>query len=133
MLKPLYEHALPTLERARAHLAAGRSIGVFPEGEVNRDPARLLRGRRGTARLSLETGAAGGADGHSLPGQPTRRIPIAGHEAMELHIGAPLVPPGPAQEPGHDVLGERVALHHHDGDRAALRQGLDRRRQGGQP
>ena len=53
ILKPLYEQPLPTLERARAHLAAGRAIGVFPEGEVNRDPTRLLRGRRGTARLSL--------------------------------------------------------------------------------
>jgi 1-acyl-sn-glycerol-3-phosphate acyltransferase len=97
ILKPLYEHPVPTIERARAHLAAGRSIGVFPEGEVNRNPARMLRGRRGTARLSLETGTPVVPMGIRFPGaEPGCLIPT--HAVMELHIGAPLVPPGPAQE-----------------------------------
>jgi 1-acyl-sn-glycerol-3-phosphate acyltransferase len=97
ILKPLYRRTLRPFEQARAHLLAGRSIGIFPEGKVNRDRDRLLRGRRGAARLSLETGAPVVPMGIRFPtvepGQP-----IPGHAAMELHIGAPLVPPGPAQE-----------------------------------
>jgi 1-acyl-sn-glycerol-3-phosphate acyltransferase len=97
VLKPFYEHALPTLERARAHLDAGRSIGIFPEGRVNRDPMRLLCGRRGTARLSLETGAPVVPMGIRFPGARPG-CPIPDHAAMELHVGAPLAPPGPAPE-----------------------------------
>jgi hypothetical protein len=40
--------------RARVCLALGRSVGIFPEGTVNRDPHRLLAGRRSAALLSLE-------------------------------------------------------------------------------
>jgi 1-acyl-sn-glycerol-3-phosphate acyltransferase len=96
-LKPLYEGALSPIEQARVHLDAGRSIGIFPEGQVNRDPVRMLRGRRGTARLSLETGAPVVPMGIRFHGiEPGR--PISGDAMMELHIGAPLVPPGPARE-----------------------------------
>src|SRR5262245_30418449 len=56
LLKPLYVHERSALERARAHLEAGRSVGVFPEGTVNRDPRRLLYGDRGAARLALQAG-----------------------------------------------------------------------------
>jgi 1-acyl-sn-glycerol-3-phosphate acyltransferase len=91
-LKPLYAHSLPTIERARAHLLGGRSIGIFPEGRVNRDPARLLRGRRGAARLSLETGVPVVPMGIRFPGSD-ETMPIPGHAPMELHIGAPLIPP----------------------------------------
>jgi 1-acyl-sn-glycerol-3-phosphate acyltransferase len=86
-LKPLYAHPLPTLERARAHLAAGCSVGIFPEGEVNRNPTRLLRGRRGAARLSLETGA---------PVGPGRTSPTSC--TMALRIGQPLIPRGPQRQ-----------------------------------
>src|SRR5262245_17321563 len=41
-LKPLYMTPPGALARARAHLAGGRSIGIFPEGAVNRDPGWLL-------------------------------------------------------------------------------------------
>src|SRR5262245_22372084 len=68
LLKPLYTDAVPPLERARRHLVAGRSIGIFPEGQINRDPDRLLRGRRGTARLSLETSAPVVPVGIRFPG-----------------------------------------------------------------
>jgi 1-acyl-sn-glycerol-3-phosphate acyltransferase len=56
VLKPLFTDAVPPADQARRHLAAGRSVGVFPEGTVNRDPLRLKRGRPGAAQLSLETG-----------------------------------------------------------------------------
>jgi len=97
LLKPLYEHSLPTLERARAHLAAGRSVGIFPEGEVNRDPTRLLRGRRGAARLSLETGAPVVPVGIRFAAGAGRAG--GGTGAMDLRIGAPLVPRAPARQP----------------------------------
>ncbi len=57
LMKPLFTEKASPLEQARAHLKSGRSIGIFPEGTVNRDPLRLLRGRYGAVRLSLETGA----------------------------------------------------------------------------
>jgi 1-acyl-sn-glycerol-3-phosphate acyltransferase len=56
VMKPFFADALPAFEQARRHLIAGRSVGIFPEGTVNRDPWQLLRGRYGAARLSLETG-----------------------------------------------------------------------------
>jgi 1-acyl-sn-glycerol-3-phosphate acyltransferase len=96
-LKPLYEHSQSALERARTHLVGGRSVGIFPEGQVNRDPGRLLRGRRGTARLSLETGVPVVPMGIRFPAADPD-LPICGREPMELHIGAPLMPPGPPQE-----------------------------------
>src|SRR5262245_58365865 len=97
LFMPLYRPALRPFEQARAHLLAGRSIGIFPEGKVNRDPDRLLRGRRGAARLSIETGTPVVPMGIRFP-TVERGQPIPGHAAMELHIGAPLVPPGSAQE-----------------------------------
>jgi len=96
-LKPLYRHPQPTLERARAHLAAGRAIGMFPEGEVNRDPTQLLRGRRGAARLSIETGVPVVPLGIRFPDADPAR-PIPGHAAMELYLGPSLLPPRPAVE-----------------------------------
>jgi 1-acyl-sn-glycerol-3-phosphate acyltransferase len=97
VLKALYERPLRPFEQARAHLLAGRSIGIFPEGTVNRDPDRLLRGRRGAARLSLETGAPVVPMGIRFPTVPPGQ-PIPPDAAMELHIGAPLAPPGPPAE-----------------------------------
>lgn len=86
VLKPLYSHALPSMDRAKAHLAGGRSIAIFAEGTVNRDPERLLRGRLGAARLSLETGAAVVPGGISVSGG-TQGRPI-----LALSIGAPMRP-----------------------------------------
>jgi 1-acyl-sn-glycerol-3-phosphate acyltransferase len=105
-------------EQARAHLRAGRSIGVFPEGAVNRDPDRLLRGRRGAARLSLETGTPVVPMGIRFPTVP-RGEPIPSHAAMELHIGAPLTPPLPPMEQAslpavtdwHATTGDAIARY----------------------
>jgi 1-acyl-sn-glycerol-3-phosphate acyltransferase len=120
MLKPFYERPLRPFEQARAHLLAGRSIGIFPEGTVNRDPVRLLRGRRGTARLSLETGAPVVPMGIRFPTiEPG--LPIPSDAPMELHIGAPLRPPEPTlvQAPLAEVTAWHAAIMtavaHHSG------------------
>ncbi|KAB2915506.1 MAG: 1-acyl-sn-glycerol-3-phosphate acyltransferase [Hyphomicrobiaceae bacterium] len=107
-LKPFFRQVLPPFELARAHLLAGRPVGIFPEGTVNRDPDRLLRGRRGAARLSLETGAPIVPMGIRFPGvEPGSPVPE--HAAMELHIGAPLTPPG---SPGHRASVGAVSTWH---------------------
>lgn len=85
IFKRFYEDPTPPLERAREHLAAGRSVAFYPEGVVNRDPVRLLAGRSGAARLSLEAG---------VPVVPMGICPVgAGAEQMEMVIGEPLMPP----------------------------------------
>lgn len=92
VFKPLHLHRLSAFERSRAHLIAGRSVGVFPEGKINRHPRWLLAGRRGAARLSLETGTPVVPAGIRYPGVKPGRL-VADGDAMEVHIGAPLFPP----------------------------------------
>jgi 1-acyl-sn-glycerol-3-phosphate acyltransferase len=92
LLKPLFTDALPPAEQARRHLAAGRSLGVFPEGAVNRDPLRLMRGRPGTARLSLETGVPVVPAGLRFPAVP-RGAAVPEGSPMAIEIGRPLIPP----------------------------------------
>lgn len=105
VLKPLYGHRRSTIERASALLAAGRSIGVFPEGRVNRSTAQLMRGRRGAARLSLETGVPIIPLGIRFPGVDPEQ-PIPRKAPMELHIGAPLRPPSVAGPVTMRAVGE---------------------------
>ncbi len=91
-LKRFYEEPLPTGERVKALLAAGESVGVFPEGTVNRDPRRLLIGRVGMSRLSLETGAPVVPVGIRFPNADPDR-PLPEDAVMEIHIGPTLRPP----------------------------------------
>lgn len=87
-LRPRFAPSTPPLEHARRLLVSGRSVGIFPEGTVNRDSSRLLGGRHGAARLSLETGAP------VVPAGLRYRPPAgAGPGVVELHIGDPLAPP----------------------------------------
>jgi 1-acyl-sn-glycerol-3-phosphate acyltransferase len=95
LVKPLFTEKASPMEQARAHLRSGRSIGVFPEGTVNRDPLRLLRGRYGAARLSLETGAPIIPVGLRFPTVPRGAI-IPEGTPMSIAIGEPLVPPATA-------------------------------------
>jgi len=89
-LKPLFVDSVRAEERARQHLALGKSVGIFVEGTVNRDPRRLLAGRSGAARLSLEAGVPVVPMGIRYPeADPTRRIV----GPMEVFIGPPRVPP----------------------------------------
>jgi 1-acyl-sn-glycerol-3-phosphate acyltransferase len=89
VLKPAFADSMPPLERALEHLSAGRSVGVFPEGTVNGDPTRLLRGRLGAARLSIDAG---------VPVVPAGIRPAQGvggwtFPPLEIRIGAPIDPP----------------------------------------
>src|SRR5262249_35545949 len=93
-----YLHPSSPLDRARAQLLHGRSVGFFPEGAVNRDPLRLLPGRHGAARLSLETGAPVIPVGIRFPAAPAN-APIARRALMQVHIGAPLAPPPSSASP----------------------------------
>ena len=90
VLKPFYAMPPTALERARRHLGNGHSIGIFPEGTVNRDPERLLPGRRGAAYLSLATRAPIIPVGIRFPGTAGR---IDDHARMEVSIGAPMAAP----------------------------------------
>ena len=97
VLKPLYHNPKSVLEQTRARLLAGMSVGIFPEGRVNRDPDRLLKGRTGAAFLSLETGVpiipAGIRFAAAEADRPTLNTPL------EIRIGAPLTPPPPTRSP----------------------------------
>jgi 1-acyl-sn-glycerol-3-phosphate acyltransferase len=107
--KPLFTDMISPMEQARAHLIAGRSIGVFPEGTVNRDPLRLLRGRHGAARLSLETGAPIVPVGLRFPTVPRGAV-IPEGSPMSIEVGEPLVPPVTAIPPAYANL---CAWHGH--------------------
>jgi len=102
LLKPLFTDAISPTEQARKHLAAGRSIGVFPEGTVNRDPLRLLRGRAGAARLSLETGVPVVPVGLRFPTVP-RGAAIPEGSPMAIEIGPPLTPSA-AESPAYAAV-----------------------------
>jgi 1-acyl-sn-glycerol-3-phosphate acyltransferase len=47
----------PVVEACLARLAAGGSLGIFPEGTRNPDPARLQRGRGGLGEIVLRSAA----------------------------------------------------------------------------
>ncbi|MEZ5785102.1 MAG: lysophospholipid acyltransferase family protein [Xanthobacteraceae bacterium] len=108
-LKPLYRHPRTALDHARHCLAHGRSVGLFPEGTVNRHPQRLLGGRRSAALLSLETGAPVVPVGIRFPHAPPGRR-IRDRDAMDVHIGPPLLgPPSGGSHPTRAALKERHA------------------------
>ncbi len=91
-LKPLFEEKLPAMTRALHALQEGDSVGVFPEGRVNRDPGQLLRGSPGAARLSIESGAPIIPAGIRFPGHDASK-PIGDLEKMTIEIGDAMHPP----------------------------------------
>lgn len=109
VFKRFYEDPASPLERMRQHLAAGRSVAIYPEGVINHDPVRLLAGRNGAARLSLEAG---------VPVVPMG-IRAVGADAAELEmiVGEPLMPlaiaartaPQSAVRSWHAVLMSEIA------------------------
>jgi 1-acyl-sn-glycerol-3-phosphate acyltransferase len=87
-----YESPVPPMEQARAHLMAGRPIGIFPEGAVNKDRRKLQIGRVGMARLSLETGVPIVPVGIRFPTCDLDG-PIREYAPMTIAIGAAMTPP----------------------------------------
>ncbi len=82
---------------AKLHLRNGTSIGVFPEGTVNRHPRLLLAGYPGAARLSIECGVP------ILPvgvryAQSGWNRPISVFSPMDVTIGDP-IHPGESRDP----------------------------------
>ena len=91
VFRRLYDNPVPAMERARNLLTAGSPIGIFPEGRINRDARRLLPGRNGAARLSIETGVPVVPVGIRFPAADQDK-PIGENQPMEVHIGAALHP-----------------------------------------
>ena len=105
-LKPIYQRRLRRLAAGDAEspeagknawqlaadlLRRGKSVGVFPEGTMNRNPHRLLRGRTTAARLAIENGVSVVPVGVRFPAAQDR--PIRDSDAMSIHIGESLSPP----------------------------------------
>ncbi len=113
-LKPWFLDGTPALEQARARLLAGGSLALFPEGTINRDPRRLLRGRCGAARLSLESGAPILPVGIRFLGSSEETGRGASGQPMSIHLGAPLIPPlrtGTNRATGQASLADVRAWH----------------------
>lgn len=87
LLRPLFADPMGPLRRAYWHLREGRSVGLFPEGTVNRNPEALLAGHRGAAWLSLQTGASVVPAGILV--DEDRR----GHKQLSIAAAPPLTPP----------------------------------------
>ncbi|MCB1058476.1 MAG: 1-acyl-sn-glycerol-3-phosphate acyltransferase [Acidobacteria bacterium] len=77
------------LDGCLERLAAGRSVGIFPEGTRNPSATRLRRGRPGLGRLVLESTAPVVPVGIDFPAKERLgRVPAIGR--MRLRIGAPM-------------------------------------------
>ncbi len=111
VLKPLFVDRLAPLDAARQHLRAGRSLGLFPEGTVNHDPSRLLRGRLGMTHLSFELGVPIIPAGIRFPGLVMGQRPSL-DTPFELHIGPPVAPPQRLPTRGTPRDRPSVQLHH---------------------
>lgn len=79
-------------DQARATLAAGGAVGFFPEGTVNRDASRLLPGRIGAARLSIETQAPVLPVGLRFAGRRRDGL-IDSNSPFRIEVGVPMSPP----------------------------------------
>jgi len=91
-LKPFFEQPLPAMTRALRKLQEGASVGVFPEGTINRNPKTLLRGSPSAARLSIESGAPIVPVGVRFPDHDPGEL-IGDLEKMVVEIGPPMTPP----------------------------------------
>lgn len=77
------------LDRCRRELAAGRSVGIFPEGARNRSADRLGAGRAGLGHLVLATGAPVVPVGIDFPARKRLgRVPRLGR--LRVTVGEPL-------------------------------------------
>jgi 1-acyl-sn-glycerol-3-phosphate acyltransferase len=87
------------IQGARASLAQGRSVGIFPEGRAHGDTRFMLRGRLGAAALALEAGVPVIPAGIRFPGHIEGRRPLPVLTPLELYIGEPIHPGCPGIAP----------------------------------
>jgi 1-acyl-sn-glycerol-3-phosphate acyltransferase len=99
-----------SLERGRQVLAAGRLLGIYPEGTRSPD-GRLYRGKTGAARVAMRTGA--------------QVVPIGVVGSREVWPPGTLLPrPGPVAVRFGPPL-DFSHLRGRDNDRSALREATD--------
>lgn len=110
VLRPLFASGAPAHEKGLELLRAGRSLGVFAEGTMNRDPRRLLRGRPGAARMAIAAQVPVVPVGISFPGHRGDG-PIADGEAMAIEIGPPLRPPSEEPPAGREAAALAIQFH----------------------
>jgi 1-acyl-sn-glycerol-3-phosphate acyltransferase len=92
VIKPLFRQKGSAFERAALRLQAGSPVGIFPEGTINRDPHRLMRGLPGGAKLAVETGVPVLPIGLRFPElEPGQPVPDGAK--MTMHIGEFIHPP----------------------------------------
>jgi 1-acyl-sn-glycerol-3-phosphate acyltransferase len=89
--KHRYQQPGTALERAQQALESGESVGIFPEGRINRDRLRLLQGHSGAAALSLATGRPIVPIGIRFPELVVDRK-IGDFDRIALRLGQPLWP-----------------------------------------
>jgi len=100
-------HGVEALERARAYLAQGDSVLIYPEGKLNHG-AGMLRGKVGAARLAFDSRAPVLPIGVHVPARWSREIhgrfygrPTIGHWQMGgtcyIAVGEPWLPFPPEQ------------------------------------
>ena len=88
VFRPLFQEKIPAFERALQTLEQGASVGIFPEGTMNRHPTQLLRGQTGAARLALASQVPIVPVGIRFPENPDG-APISDRSRMEIEIGPP--------------------------------------------
>lgn len=100
-------------DRALEALAAGTSVGIYPEGRRNPDPWKLGRVRRGAAALAVASGAGLVPIGIEFPArQRLGRQPRFGK--VVLRVGETLTPPASRRREDAPELSARLesALAH---------------------
>lgn len=109
VFKPLFKQETTAFQRAAVRLREGGSVGIFPEGTINRDPQRLMRGLPGAAKLALETGVKVVPVGIRFPLLKAAET-IRDGAKMSLHIGAS-IPAPPVADPSKPNRDEIRAFH----------------------
>ena len=87
-----FANVLPPFEQAAHLLKAGESVAIFPEGTMNRDRTRLLRGFSGAAQLTLKEQISVVPAGIRFPRRKGSGR-ITDWEPWVLEFGPPLHPP----------------------------------------
>ncbi len=89
--KSRYKKEVPAFDQALAKLRSGASVGIFPEGTMNRNPRRLLRGQTGAARMALQARVPVVPAGISFPEHDPEQ-PIGDKTPMLIEIGERIEP-----------------------------------------